>query len=94
VNTAVAFPTGIGVKGNEGVAGFTARTRGAIGYVEPAYGGVYGLGSYRRCRIEITRRSKRSPDERSDIRVLPSSIAHRSLDSGDSLRAGLRPTPP
>src|SRR5215475_4804999 len=31
VNTAVAFPTGIGAKGNEGVAGFTARTKGAIG---------------------------------------------------------------
>jgi phosphate transport system substrate-binding protein len=37
VNTAVAFPTGIGAKGNEGVAGFTARTKGAIGYVEHAY---------------------------------------------------------
>jgi phosphate transport system substrate-binding protein len=37
VNTAVAFPTGIGAKGNEGVAGFTARTKGAIGYVEYAY---------------------------------------------------------
>ena len=31
VNTAVEFPTGIGAKGNEGVAGFTARTKGAIG---------------------------------------------------------------
>ena len=29
VNAAVAFPTGIGAKGNEGVAGFTARTKGA-----------------------------------------------------------------
>jgi phosphate transport system substrate-binding protein len=37
VNIAVAFPTGIGAKGNEGVAGFTARTRGAIGYVEHSY---------------------------------------------------------
>src|SRR5262247_3860166 len=37
VNTAVAFPTGIGAKGNEGVAGFTARIKGAIGYVEHAY---------------------------------------------------------
>ena len=37
VNSAVEFPTGIGGKGNEGVAGFTARTRGAIGYVEHAY---------------------------------------------------------
>jgi len=45
VNTAVAFPTGIGAKGNEGVAGFTARTKGAIGYIEHACGGVCGLGS-------------------------------------------------
>ncbi len=37
VNTAVEFPTGIGGKGNEGVAGFTSRTKGAIGYVEHAY---------------------------------------------------------
>jgi phosphate transport system substrate-binding protein len=37
VSTAVEFPTGIGGKGNEGVAGFTSRTRGAIGYVEHSY---------------------------------------------------------
>ena len=37
VSTAVEFPTGIGGKGNEGVAGFTARTKGAIGYVEHSY---------------------------------------------------------
>jgi phosphate transport system substrate-binding protein len=37
VNNAVAFPTGIGGKGNDGVAGFTARTKGSIGYVEHAY---------------------------------------------------------
>jgi len=37
VNTAVEFPTGFGGKGNEGVAGFTSRTKGAIGYVEHAY---------------------------------------------------------
>jgi phosphate transport system substrate-binding protein len=37
VNIAVAFPTGMGGKGNEGIAGFTARTKGAIGYVEHAY---------------------------------------------------------
>ena len=37
VNTAVEFPTGFGGKGNEGVAGFTSRIKGAIGYVEHAY---------------------------------------------------------
>ena len=35
--TAVQFPTGIGGKGNEGVAAMTGRTDGAIGYVEYAY---------------------------------------------------------
>ena len=36
-NTSVQFPGGIGGKGNEGVAALTARTDGAIGYVEFAY---------------------------------------------------------
>ena len=37
VNTAVEWPTGLGGKGNEGVAALTSRTPGAIGYVEYAY---------------------------------------------------------
>lgn len=37
VNTALAWPTGIGAKGNEGVANNVMRTRGALGYVEYAY---------------------------------------------------------
>jgi phosphate transport system substrate-binding protein len=36
-NTSVAWPAGIGAKGNEGVANNVANTRGAIGYVETAY---------------------------------------------------------
>jgi phosphate transport system substrate-binding protein len=36
-NTAVEWPSGIGGKGNEGVAALTSRTLGAIGYVEYAY---------------------------------------------------------
>lgn len=35
--TSVDWPVGIGGKGNEGVAANTARTAGAIGYVEYAY---------------------------------------------------------
>jgi len=35
--TSVQFPTGIGAKGNEGVAAMAGRTDGAIGYVEYAY---------------------------------------------------------
>jgi phosphate transport system substrate-binding protein len=37
VNTALEWPTGIGAKGNEGVANNVAQTMGAIGYVEYAY---------------------------------------------------------
>lgn len=36
-NTSVQWPTGIGAKGNEGVANNVAQTKGAIGYVEYAY---------------------------------------------------------
>lgn len=35
--TAVAWPTGAGGKGNEGVAALVVRTRNSIGYVEYAY---------------------------------------------------------
>ena len=37
VNTAVEWPTGLGGKGNEGVAANVSRTDGSIGYVEYAY---------------------------------------------------------
>ncbi len=36
-NTSVAWPTGFGGKGNEGVASYVQRIRGSIGYVEYAY---------------------------------------------------------
>jgi phosphate transport system substrate-binding protein len=36
-NTSVQWPTGIGAKGNEGVANNVSQTKGAIGYVEYAY---------------------------------------------------------
>jgi phosphate transport system substrate-binding protein len=36
-NASVQWPSGIGAKGNEGVASMTAQTDGAIGYVEYAY---------------------------------------------------------
>src|SRR6185503_8860358 len=35
--TSVAWPTGVGGKGNEGVAAYVQRIDGAIGYVEYAY---------------------------------------------------------
>jgi phosphate transport system substrate-binding protein len=36
-NTAVEWPTGIGAKGNEGVANNVTQAKGSIGYVETAY---------------------------------------------------------
>jgi phosphate transport system substrate-binding protein len=36
-STAVEWPVGIGAKGNEGVAGNVAQTKGSMGYVEYAY---------------------------------------------------------
>src|SRR5437660_11490269 len=36
-NSSVNWPTGIGGKGNEGVAGQTKQTPGALGYVELIY---------------------------------------------------------
>jgi phosphate transport system substrate-binding protein len=36
-NTSVEWPVGLGGKGNEGVANFTAQTPNSIGYVEYAY---------------------------------------------------------
>jgi len=36
-NTSVSWPSGIGGKGNEGVASYVQRLKGAIGYVEYAY---------------------------------------------------------
>jgi phosphate transport system substrate-binding protein len=35
--TAVEWPTGVGAKGNEGVAGNVSQTKNSIGYVEYAY---------------------------------------------------------
>jgi phosphate transport system substrate-binding protein len=37
VATAVSWPTGVGGKGNEGVAAYVQRIKGSIGYVEYAY---------------------------------------------------------
>ncbi len=37
IGTAVAWPTGVGGKGNEGVAAYVERIKGSIGYIEYAY---------------------------------------------------------
>lgn len=43
VNTALSWPTGIGGKGNEGVANYIKQVPGAIGYVEFAHAQRSGL---------------------------------------------------
>jgi phosphate transport system substrate-binding protein len=43
VGAAVSWPSSLGGKGNEGVAGFVARLPGSIGYVEYAYAQKNGL---------------------------------------------------
>lgn len=43
VGKSVRFPTGLGAKGNEGVAGQVKTTPGAVGYVELAYATQTGL---------------------------------------------------
>lgn len=42
-NTSVSWPSGVGGKGNEGVAGLVRQTPGALGYVELAYAKQNGL---------------------------------------------------
>jgi phosphate transport system substrate-binding protein len=42
-NDAVKWPTGLGGKGNDGVAAFVKQTEGAIGYVEYAYAKQNGM---------------------------------------------------
>ncbi len=42
-NDAVAWPVGLGGKGNEGVAAFVKQTEGSIGYVEYAYAATNNL---------------------------------------------------
>ena len=47
VSTAVNWPTGVGGKGNEGVAGLVTQTPGSIGYVEL----IYALAEQDRLRL-------------------------------------------
>jgi phosphate transport system substrate-binding protein len=44
VGKAVAWPTGVGGKGNEGVAAYVQRIKGAIGFVEYAYAKTNKMG--------------------------------------------------
>ena len=61
INTSVNWPTGVGGRGNEGVAGLVSQTPGAIGYVELiyalqnriSYGSVQNMaGEFARASVE------------------------------------------
>ena len=59
VATSVNWPTGVGGKGNEGVAGLVKQTPGAIGYVELIYAlqSKLGFGSVQNMAGEFVRSS-------------------------------------
>jgi phosphate transport system substrate-binding protein len=44
-STAVSFPTGVGGKGNAGIAAVVGSTSGAIGYISASYIIAHGLGA-------------------------------------------------
>jgi phosphate transport system substrate-binding protein len=60
--TAVNWPTGVGGKGNEGVAGLVKQTPGSIGYVELIYAlqNKISYGSVQNAAGEFTRASAQS----------------------------------
>src|SRR5512138_3258144 len=62
VATSVNWPAGVGAKGNEGVAGLTRQTPGAIGYVELIYAtqNKIDFGSVRNAAGEFVRASLES----------------------------------
>ena len=51
-STALEWPTGIGAKGNEGVANNVTQTKGAIGYVEYAYAKQNKMTSVRMINLD------------------------------------------
>lgn len=62
VNTSVNWPTGVGGKGNEGVAGLVSQTPGSIGYVELIYAlqNKIAYGSVQNLSGEFVRASEQS----------------------------------
>jgi phosphate transport system substrate-binding protein len=62
VSTSVNWPTGVGGKGNEGVAGLVSQTPGSIGYVELVYAlqNTLAYGSVQNAEGEVVRASAES----------------------------------
>ena len=62
VATSVNWPTGVGGKGNEGVAGLVGQTPGSIGYVELVYAlqNTMTYGSVQNARGEFTKATPQS----------------------------------
>jgi phosphate transport system substrate-binding protein len=62
VNTSVNWPTGVGGKGNEGVAGLVSQTPGSLGYVELIYAlqNKIAYGSVQNATGEVVKASTES----------------------------------
>ena len=73
-STAVAWPEGVGGKGNEGVASYVQRIKGAIGYVEYAY-------AKRNKMIHVALRNKDSQFVQPDDSTFQAAAAHADWKS-------------
>jgi phosphate transport system substrate-binding protein len=76
-DTAISWPTGVGGKGNAGVAGFVNQINGAIGYVEYAYA-VQNSMDY--TRMVNADGKTVSPD----LKTFSAASAHASWDAKDN----------
>ena len=81
-STAVAWPEGVGGKGNEGVAAYVQRIKGSIGYVEYAY-------AKRNKMAHGAVQNQRGPVRPARRRHVPGGRRIRRLEE----RAGLLPDP-
>ena len=94
-STAVAWPEGVGGKGNEGVAAYVQRIKGSIGYVEYAYAKKNKMSARRRAEQGRPVRAARRRDVpgRRRVRRLEerARASTRSSPTSRARRAGRSP---
>lgn len=76
-DTAISWPTGVGGKGNAGVAGFVNQINGAIGYVEYAYATQNNMIYTRMINADGKTVSP-------DLKTFGAASAHASWNTGDN----------
>ncbi|HET7220124.1 MAG TPA: phosphate ABC transporter substrate-binding protein PstS [Vicinamibacterales bacterium] len=69
INTSVSWPTGVGGKGNEGVAGLVTQTPGSLGYVELVYAlqNKINYGSVQNADGEFVRASDKAVSRAAEV---------------------------